>query len=403
MAKRLTNLRIREVSSVDRGAGVGVKVALMKRDGDEFSGEPYWKRDFSDKERKTLAASGKALPDGSFPIENEEDLHNAIQAIGRAKDPAKAKAHIRTRAAAMGATGALPDSWGKRDDMDRASAALRKSMDSIIKDDTLDDEDRLDAVAETFSQYNEFIKSVVADDGAASTHVAKGEDTMSDEMKKKIEDLTAAVAKLTSEAAIAKMSDKHKAFMDAKNMSDEQKGKFAAMEPDERDDWMSKNPVDEKGGEAKAGDKGDDGAKKSFKLPAEIVAKLAENEDLKKRLAVIEEREARSEFAKKAAALGMPEAFGETLRKIDKAALPEVEKAFKGLTAQVDTSTLFKEFGSAGAGTGDAYETLTAKAAELRKADPKLTQEQAFSKVYSDPANKDLVALEKKNPRLRAA
>jgi 8-oxo-dGTP pyrophosphatase MutT (NUDIX family) len=42
------------------------------------------------------------LPDGSFPIEDCVDLKNAIQAIGRAKDPAKAKAHIRSRKAALG-------------------------------------------------------------------------------------------------------------------------------------------------------------------------------------------------------------------------------------------------------------------------------------------------------------
>jgi hypothetical protein len=52
--------------------------------------------------RKKSAEKGHALPDGSYPIENVEDLKNAIQAIGRAKDPAKAKAHIKKRARALG-------------------------------------------------------------------------------------------------------------------------------------------------------------------------------------------------------------------------------------------------------------------------------------------------------------
>lgn len=69
------------------------------------------KRDFSDKERKRLAGTGAALPDGSFPIENEEDLKNAVQAFGRAKDKAKAKAHIISRARSLGATNLLPDDW----------------------------------------------------------------------------------------------------------------------------------------------------------------------------------------------------------------------------------------------------------------------------------------------------
>jgi hypothetical protein len=70
-----------------------------------------YKRDFNTADRKRLANEGKALPDGSFPIENEEDLHNAIRLVGHAKDPAKAKAHIKARATAMGMTGALPDDW----------------------------------------------------------------------------------------------------------------------------------------------------------------------------------------------------------------------------------------------------------------------------------------------------
>lgn len=69
------------------------------------------KKEFSDKRRSELADSGKALPDGSFPIESEQDLKNAIQAFGRAKDPAKAKAHIISRAKALGKENLLPEDW----------------------------------------------------------------------------------------------------------------------------------------------------------------------------------------------------------------------------------------------------------------------------------------------------
>lgn len=69
-------------------------------------------RDVPAGERKKGAKSGTALPDGSFPIANCSDLKNAIQAIGRAKDPAKAKAHIRKRKSALGCPEvSLPDSW----------------------------------------------------------------------------------------------------------------------------------------------------------------------------------------------------------------------------------------------------------------------------------------------------
>jgi 8-oxo-dGTP pyrophosphatase MutT (NUDIX family) len=69
-------------------------------------------REVDTEERDRLADEGKALPDGSFPIANCEDLSNAIQAIGRAKDPAKAKAHIKKRKSALGCDEVeIPDTW----------------------------------------------------------------------------------------------------------------------------------------------------------------------------------------------------------------------------------------------------------------------------------------------------
>lgn len=70
-----------------------------------------YKRDFSEQQRTNAARKGNARPDGSFPINNETDLKNAIRACGRAKDPEAAKAHIKKRAKAMGKEGMLPDSW----------------------------------------------------------------------------------------------------------------------------------------------------------------------------------------------------------------------------------------------------------------------------------------------------
>ena len=68
-------------------------------------------RDVPAADRKKMAKAGTAMPDGSFPIANEQDLRNAIQAIGRAKDPAAAKAHIKKRAAALGKSDLIPDGW----------------------------------------------------------------------------------------------------------------------------------------------------------------------------------------------------------------------------------------------------------------------------------------------------
>lgn len=68
-------------------------------------------REISPEQRRKLADEGKALPDGSFPIENEEDLKNAIQSIGRASDPEKARAFIKKRARELDREDLIPEDW----------------------------------------------------------------------------------------------------------------------------------------------------------------------------------------------------------------------------------------------------------------------------------------------------
>ena len=70
------------------------------------------KRDYSSSARERMAESENAMPDGSFPIANATDLRNAIQSVGRAKDYARAKAHITRRAKDLGLTNMLPSEWG---------------------------------------------------------------------------------------------------------------------------------------------------------------------------------------------------------------------------------------------------------------------------------------------------
>lgn len=66
-------------------------------------------RSFDTDERKKLAKSGAALPDGSYPIVDMSDLRNAMRAFGRAKeaDRGRVKAHILKRAKALHASPAL--------------------------------------------------------------------------------------------------------------------------------------------------------------------------------------------------------------------------------------------------------------------------------------------------------
>ena len=69
------------------------------------------KRMYSEETRQEMADAGEALPDGSFPIKDEADLQNAIQAYGRAGDKAAAKAHIMKRAKELGKEDMIPDNW----------------------------------------------------------------------------------------------------------------------------------------------------------------------------------------------------------------------------------------------------------------------------------------------------
>lgn len=97
------------------GGGVAKVAQPSKLPSTQFQMKPISpdliKRDFDTSSRKKAAAAGQALPDGSFPIITAEDLSNAIQAFGRAKDKAAAKAHIIKRARALGKTSMLPESW----------------------------------------------------------------------------------------------------------------------------------------------------------------------------------------------------------------------------------------------------------------------------------------------------
>ena len=89
------------------------------------------RRDYSDAEREAFAKKGWALPDGSFPIADVEDLKNAIQAFGRASDKEAAKAHIIKRAKALGASDLLPDDWKRSHQVEHKEARQDASDEAI--------------------------------------------------------------------------------------------------------------------------------------------------------------------------------------------------------------------------------------------------------------------------------
>ncbi len=100
-------------------------VAVKEAAGPDDSLEALLERAFSTEQRVALAKKGQAMPmrnadgeivDGAYPIPDVAALKDAIQAIGRAKDPAAAKAHIRKRAKALGALNLIPEGWSESAD-----------------------------------------------------------------------------------------------------------------------------------------------------------------------------------------------------------------------------------------------------------------------------------------------
>jgi len=141
-----------EVSVLPQGAysGTDASIRSFLDDAIDLGRIGEERKDFSADKRKQLAKTGAAMPDGSFPIENTADLKNAIQAFGRAKDPAAAKAHIIKRARALGATGMLPDDWkAAARSLDTEGLEDRSQADDSLglPNDVVSDEARRQAVA----------------------------------------------------------------------------------------------------------------------------------------------------------------------------------------------------------------------------------------------------------------
>jgi uncharacterized membrane protein YkoI len=85
------------------------------------------KRAYSEETRMSMAKNGNALPDGSFPIKDEADLRNAVQAFGRAKDQDKAKAHIMKRAVDLGLEDLIPSGWASSEKSEKSADVAETS------------------------------------------------------------------------------------------------------------------------------------------------------------------------------------------------------------------------------------------------------------------------------------
>lgn len=69
------------------------------------------KRNFDTAQRRHMASTGAAMPDGSYPIANCKDVENAVLSWGRGGSDPKVKQHIKSRAKTLGCESNIPDSW----------------------------------------------------------------------------------------------------------------------------------------------------------------------------------------------------------------------------------------------------------------------------------------------------
>lgn len=232
------------------------------------------------------------------------------------------------------------------------------------------------------------------DDPKAETKMTDAEITaaIAKQVTTSVAPLNEQIAKLSTENAILKMSPTHRAYYD-KCATDEIKKVFRETADADRDAYMKAHP------HAEPAKVSDDPAVQDVVKRAAALA--TENDDLKKRLGVIEERETKAEFAKRAVGLGLQEADGEIMRKAyagDKAAQADLDKRIGEITKAAEeiarTAGVFKEFGQAGGGRGGATAEgeIKAKAEEYRKSadGAKLSYQQAYARVMADPANADL-------------
>lgn len=91
--------------------------------GDETEADLLLSAGLDKATRTKFASEGKALPDGSYPIDNAEHLKSAISLVGHSKKYSEddVKKHIKKRAAALGLTESLPESWSRGPGPDKSN------------------------------------------------------------------------------------------------------------------------------------------------------------------------------------------------------------------------------------------------------------------------------------------
>lgn len=175
-------------------------VALVDNPANPLATVELFKRDFSTDQRQAMADRGQAMPDGSYPIANRADLMNAIHAYGRAKNPAAVKAHIISRARALGCSDLIPDGWVSKsesaeehDDPKEASVADSTELEARIAE--------LEAERTALTEMtNEDLAALRGFELAKRDETEDVMKNVPEDIRKRLEDAEAAVAKMQKDA-----------------------------------------------------------------------------------------------------------------------------------------------------------------------------------------------------------
>jgi len=96
-------------------------------------------------DRKHKAATGAAMPDGSYPIADKSDLGKAIHAVGRGGSSHDAiRRHIISRARSLGASSMIPDNWASDGSLKEGSVSKTATVAKDMGPELDDGVDQLD-------------------------------------------------------------------------------------------------------------------------------------------------------------------------------------------------------------------------------------------------------------------
>lgn len=151
---------------------------------------------FSHNERKDLADKGEAMPNGKFPIRNEQDLEDATRLVGSSSEPkSEVMAWIKKRAKELGLEHKLPEAWKEKAmDTENTKGLAPESIEGDVKQTKVNDiekslstltEIHMTIADENYAQH--FIELLTAIQGTSTTGQPWSIDLHTDNGKKHFE------------------------------------------------------------------------------------------------------------------------------------------------------------------------------------------------------------------------